>query len=29
MLRPGGALLDIKSVLRPDEAPADRIYWSL
>ena len=29
MLRPGGALLDIKSVLRPDDAPADRIYWSL
>jgi UDP-N-acetyl-D-glucosamine/UDP-N-acetyl-D-galactosamine dehydrogenase len=29
MLRPGGALLDIKSVLRPEEAPADRIYWSL
>jgi UDP-N-acetyl-D-galactosamine dehydrogenase len=29
MLRPGGALLDIKAVLRPDDAPADRIYWSL
>jgi UDP-N-acetyl-D-galactosamine dehydrogenase len=29
MLRPGGALLDIKSVLRPDDAPADRLYWSL
>jgi len=29
MLRPGGALLDIKAVLRPDEAPADRLYWSL
>jgi UDP-N-acetyl-D-glucosamine/UDP-N-acetyl-D-galactosamine dehydrogenase len=29
MLRPGGALLDIRSVLRPEDAPADRIYWSL
>jgi len=29
MLRPGGALLDIKAVLRPDDAPADRLYWSL
>jgi UDP-N-acetyl-D-glucosamine/UDP-N-acetyl-D-galactosamine dehydrogenase len=29
MVRPGGALLDIKSVLRPEDAPADRIYWSL
>jgi UDP-N-acetyl-D-galactosamine dehydrogenase len=29
MLRPRGALLDIKAVLRPDDAPADRIYWSL
>jgi UDP-N-acetyl-D-galactosamine dehydrogenase len=29
MLRPGGALLDVKSVLRPDDAPADRIYWCL
>jgi UDP-N-acetyl-D-glucosamine/UDP-N-acetyl-D-galactosamine dehydrogenase len=29
MLRPGGALLDIKAVLRPDDVPADRIYWSL
>jgi UDP-N-acetyl-D-glucosamine/UDP-N-acetyl-D-galactosamine dehydrogenase len=29
MLRPGGALLDIKAVLRPDDAPADRVYWSL
>ncbi|HEX5079906.1 MAG TPA: nucleotide sugar dehydrogenase [Geminicoccaceae bacterium] len=29
MLRTGGALLDIKSVLRPEDAPADRIYWSL
>ena len=29
MLRPGGALLDIKAVLPPDKAPADRVYWSL
>ena len=29
MLRPGGALLDIKSVLRPEDTPADRLYWSL
>jgi UDP-N-acetyl-D-glucosamine/UDP-N-acetyl-D-galactosamine dehydrogenase len=29
MVRPGGALLDIKAVLRPDDAPADRLYWSL
>jgi UDP-N-acetyl-D-galactosamine dehydrogenase len=29
MVRPGGALLDVKSVLDPDDAPADRIYWSL
>ena len=29
MVRPGGALLDVKSVLRPDDAPADRIYWCL
>jgi len=29
MLRPGGALLDIKSVIRPEDAPVDRIYWSL
>ena len=29
MLRSGGALLDIKAVLRPDDAPADRLYWSL
>jgi UDP-N-acetyl-D-galactosamine dehydrogenase len=29
MVRPGGALLDVKSVLRPEDAPADRIYWSL
>jgi UDP-N-acetyl-D-galactosamine dehydrogenase len=29
MVRPGGALLDVKAVLRPDDAPADRIYWSL
>jgi UDP-N-acetyl-D-galactosamine dehydrogenase len=29
MVRPGGALLDIKAVLRPDDAPDDRIYWSL
>jgi UDP-N-acetyl-D-glucosamine/UDP-N-acetyl-D-galactosamine dehydrogenase len=29
MLRSGGALLDIKAVLRPDDAPADRFYWSL
>jgi UDP-N-acetyl-D-galactosamine dehydrogenase len=29
MLRPGGALLDIKAVLRPEDAPADRVYWSL
>ncbi len=29
MLRPGGALLDIKAVLQPDDAPSDRIYWCL
>jgi UDP-N-acetyl-D-galactosamine dehydrogenase len=29
MVRSGGALLDIKSVLRPDDTPADRLYWSL
>jgi UDP-N-acetyl-D-glucosamine/UDP-N-acetyl-D-galactosamine dehydrogenase len=29
MVRPGGALLDVKSVLRPEDAPADRIYWCL
>jgi len=29
MLRPGGALLDVKSVLSPQEVPVDRIYWSL
>ncbi len=29
MLRPGGALLDIKAVLRSDQVPSDRIYWSL
>jgi hypothetical protein len=29
MLRPGGALLDIKAVLAPDKTPADRVYWSL
>jgi UDP-N-acetyl-D-glucosamine/UDP-N-acetyl-D-galactosamine dehydrogenase len=29
MLRQGGALLDIKSVLRPEEVPADRLYWCL
>jgi UDP-N-acetyl-D-galactosamine dehydrogenase len=29
MLRPGGALLDIKAVLRPHEVPSDRLYWSL
>jgi UDP-N-acetyl-D-glucosamine/UDP-N-acetyl-D-galactosamine dehydrogenase len=29
MVRPGGALLDVKSVLDPDDAPADRTYWSL
>jgi UDP-N-acetyl-D-galactosamine dehydrogenase len=29
MLRPGGALLDIKAVLPPDQPPSDRIYWSL
>jgi UDP-N-acetyl-D-galactosamine dehydrogenase len=29
MLRRGGALLDVKGVVSPDETPADRIYWSL
>jgi UDP-N-acetyl-D-galactosamine dehydrogenase len=29
MLRPGGALLDIKAVLQPDDAPSDRVYWCL
>jgi UDP-N-acetyl-D-galactosamine dehydrogenase len=29
MVRPGGALLDVKSVLPPEDVPADRIYWSL
>jgi UDP-N-acetyl-D-galactosamine dehydrogenase len=29
MVRPGGALLDVRSVLDPDDAPADRMYWSL
>jgi UDP-N-acetyl-D-galactosamine dehydrogenase len=29
MVRPGGALLDVRSVLDPDDTPADRIYWSL
>jgi UDP-N-acetyl-D-galactosamine dehydrogenase len=29
MVRPGGALLDVRSVLDPDGAPTDRIYWSL
>jgi UDP-N-acetyl-D-glucosamine/UDP-N-acetyl-D-galactosamine dehydrogenase len=29
MVRPSGALLDVKSVLRPEDAPADRIYWCL
>jgi UDP-N-acetyl-D-galactosamine dehydrogenase len=29
MVRPGGALLDVKAALRPEDAPADRIYWSL
>jgi UDP-N-acetyl-D-galactosamine dehydrogenase len=29
MLRQGGALLDVKSVLRPEEVPADQLYWSL
>ena len=29
MIRPGGALLDVKAVLSPDEKPADRLYWSL
>jgi UDP-N-acetyl-D-galactosamine dehydrogenase len=29
MLRPGGALLDVKAALSPDEIPQDRLYWSL
>jgi UDP-N-acetyl-D-glucosamine/UDP-N-acetyl-D-galactosamine dehydrogenase len=29
MVRPGGALLDVKSALDPADVPADRIYWSL
>jgi UDP-N-acetyl-D-galactosamine dehydrogenase len=29
MVRPGGALLDIKAVLSPHDTPADRHYWSL
>jgi UDP-N-acetyl-D-glucosamine/UDP-N-acetyl-D-galactosamine dehydrogenase len=29
MVRPGGALLDVKSVLRPEDAPAERTYWCL
>jgi len=29
MVRPGGALLDIKAVLSPHDAPSDRNYWSL
>lgn len=29
MLRRGGALLDVKGMVSPDEIPADRLYWSL
>ena len=29
MLRPGGALLDIRAVLKPEDVPEDRVYWSL
>jgi UDP-N-acetyl-D-glucosamine/UDP-N-acetyl-D-galactosamine dehydrogenase len=29
MLRPGGALLDVKGALSADDTPPDRLYWSL